>query len=315
MMSVSPQAILAVVKEYAQVKSQLRPAQTIPVVQYEHTAAIGQEQSRVTWLGHSAVYLEIEGKKILLDPMLGPSSSPFPLFNSKRYSGTVPLQLDQLGEIDAVILSHNHYDHLDRRSIMKLKDRTRHFYVPSGVAQYLIRWGVERGKISEHHWWDEINLTRFKLVCTPARHFSGRGIGDRDRSLWCSWVIQGEHTKIFFSGDSGYDQHFKEIGDNYGPFDVTLMECGQYHENWSDIHMMPEETVQAHLDVLGDILIPIHWGAFTLSLHAWTDPIERAVRKSAELGVRIALPHIGESVTIGSDKLPSEHWWALAPNT
>jgi L-ascorbate metabolism protein UlaG (beta-lactamase superfamily) len=221
----------------------------------------------------------------------------------------LPAQPDELGDIDAIIISHNHYDHLDRGSIMKLKDRTGHFHVPSGVGSYLIKWGVSPDKISEHSWWEEFEFAGLKLACTPARHFSGRGLMDRDRSLWCSWVIAGKHARIFFSGDSGYAPHFKEIGNKYGPFDLTLLECGQYDERWSSIHMMPEETVQAHIDVKGDILVPVHWGAFTLALHEWTDPVERIMRAAQQRGVKIATPQIGESVIVGSGKLPSIPWW------
>ena len=192
---------------------------------------------------------------------------------------------------------------------MQLKDRAKHFYVPNGVAQYLIKWGVSPSKISEHNWWDEIMFDNIKLVCAPARHFSGRSMTDRDRSLWCSWLILGQETKVFFSGDSGYAPHFKEIGDKYGPFDLTLMECGQYDTRWSAIHMLPEETVQAHIDVKGELLLPIHWGAFTLALHEWSDPIERVTKEAKRLGVNIATPQIGESITLKSTDYPSAAWW------
>ncbi len=267
------------------------------------------ELESVTWFGHSASLLKIEGKKLLLDPMFGDASSPFPLFNSKRYSGAFSLERDDLQEIDAIIISHNHYDHLNYKSIMQLNDRAKHFYVPTGVAQYLIKWGVSPSKISEHNWWDEITFDNIKLVCAPARHFSGRGMTDRDRSLWCSWLILGQETKIFFSGDSGYAPHFKEIGDKYGPFDLTLMECGQYDPRWSAIHMLPEETVQAHIDVKGELLLPIHWGAFTLALHEWSDPIERVTKETNRLGVKITTPQIGESITLKSTDYPRYAWW------
>lgn len=241
--------------------------------------------------------------------MLGDASSPFPVFNSKRYSGTFSLEREDLQEIDAIIISHNHYDHLNYKSIMQLKDRAKHFYVPTGVAQYLIKWGVSPSKISEHNWWDEVTFDNIKLVCAPARHFSGRSMTDRDRSLWCSWLILGQETKVFFSGDSGYAPHFKEIGDKYGPFDLTLMECGQYDPRWSAIHMLPEETVQAHIDVKGELLLPIHWGAFTLALHEWSDPIERVTKEAKRLGVNITTPQIGDSITLKSKDYPSAAWW------
>ncbi len=168
---------------------------------------------------------------------------------------------------------------------------------------------MDPAKITEHDWWDEFEFEGLTLASAPARHFSGRSVGDRDTTLWCSWVIVGEQARIFFSGDSGYIPHFKEIGNKYGPFDLTLMECGQYDERWSGIHMMPEETVQAHLDVRGNVMIPIHWGAFTLALHDWTDPVERAARAARERNATLVTPRIGEVVRIGATELPSAAWW------
>ncbi|EJS76487.1 hypothetical protein CN425_07850 [Bacillus cereus] len=305
-MSFKPKDIISLMTDYYKMKSKLRPLKNLPIVLSNED---NESLESVTWFGHSASLLKIEGKKLLLDPMLGNASSPFPVFNSKRYSGAFSLEREDLQEIDAIIISHNHYDHLNYKSIMQLKDRAKHFYVPIGVARYLIKWGVSPSKISEHNWWDEITFDTIKLVCAPARHFSGRSMTDRDRSLWCSWLILGQETKIFFSGDSGYAPHFKEIGDKYGPFDLTLMECGQYDTRWSAIHMLPEETVQAHIDVKGELLLPIHWGAFTLALHEWSDPIERVTEEAKRLGVNIATPQIGESITLKSTDYPSAAWW------
>ncbi|HDR4724458.1 MBL fold metallo-hydrolase [Bacillus cereus group sp. Sample62] len=304
--SFKPKDIIGLITDYFKMKSKLRPVKNLPIVLSNKN---NESLDSVTWFGHSASLLKIEGKTFLLDPMFGDASSPFPLFNSKRYSGSFSIEREDLQEIDAIIISHNHYDHLNYKSIMQLKDRAKHFYVPTGVAQYLIKWGVSPSKISEHNWWDEIAFDNIKLVCAPARHFSGRSMTDRDCSLWCSWLILGQETKVFFSGDSGYAPHFKEIGDKYGPFDLTLMECGQYDARWSAIHMLPEETVQAHIDVKGELLLPIHWGAFTLSLHEWSDPIERVTKEAKRLGVNIATPQIGESITLKSTDYPSSAWW------
>lgn len=305
-MSFKPKDIIGLMTDYFKMKSKLRPIKDLPIVLSNKD---DESLESVTWFGHSASLLKVEGKKLLLDPMLGDASSPFPIFNSKRYSGAFSLEREDLQEIDAIIISHNHYDHLNYKSIMELKDRTKHFYVPTGVAQYLIKWGVSPSKISEHKWWDEIMFDTIKLVCAPARHFSGRSMTDRDRSLWCSWLILGQETKVFFSGDSGYAPHFKEIGDKYGPFDLTLMECGQYDTRWSAIHMLPEETVQAHIDVKGELLLPIHWSAFTLALHEWSDPIERVTKEAKRLGVTVATPQIGESITLKSTNYLSSAWW------
>jgi L-ascorbate metabolism protein UlaG (beta-lactamase superfamily) len=267
------------------------------------------KEAQITWFGHSAFLLKVNGLTLLLDPMFGRSPSPFPIFGPKRYSAKLPIEIDELPTIDAVIFSHDHYDHLDYGSILKLKAKVKQFIVPLGVASHLERWGVDPQIIQEHDWWDEFAFRGLTLASAPARHFSGRGLGGRDTSLWCSWVILSEQTRIFFSGDSGYGPHFKEIGNKYGPFDLTLMECGQYNERWVGIHMMPEETVQAHLDVKGQLMIPIHWGAFTLALHSWTDPVERAVKAAKQLNVAIATPQIGETVHIGAAKFPTTAWW------
>ena len=304
--SFKPKDIIGLMSDYFKIKTKLRPMKNLPIVLSNKD---NESLESVTWFGHSASLLKIEGKKLLLDPMFGDASSPFPIFNSRRYSGAFSLDREDLQEIDAIIISHNHYDHLNYKSIMQLKDRAKHFYVPTGVARYLIKWGVSPNKISEHNWWDEITFDNIKLVCAPARHFSGRSMTDKDRSLWCSWLILGQETKVFFSGDSGYAPHFKEIGNKYGPFDLTLMECGQYDARWSAIHMLPEETVQAHIDVKGELLVPIHWGAFTLALHEWSDPIERVTLEANRLEVKIATPQIGESITLKSTDYPMSAWW------
>ncbi len=268
-----------------------------------------EEITYLTWFGHSAFLLEIDGKKILLDPMLGDTPAPHPLLGKKRYSQELPIEIEKLPFIDAIILSHDHYDHLDYPSIKKLKDKTGQFFVPLGLGSHLKSWGVPDNKIQEFNWWEATRWDGIQLVCTPARHFSGRGILDRNVTLWCSWVIQGRNHKIFFSGDSGYDDHFKEIGEKYGPFDISLLECGQYNEDWKAIHMMPEETVQAAIDLKSQMFIPIHWGAFTLAFHSWTDPVVRASKKAAELDMPMTTPRIGETIKIGSDDYPKEQWW------
>ncbi|MEW9699113.1 MBL fold metallo-hydrolase [Paenibacillus sp. SI8] len=266
-------------------------------------------QTQVTWFGHSASMLTIDGKTLLLDPMFGKTPSPFPLFGKPRYSGGMPLDTDDFPPIDVVVLSHDHYDHLDYGTIQKLKLKVGMFLVPLGVGGHLERWGIERERIQEYDWWEELTYAGLRFACTPAIHFSGRSLTDRNATLWCSWVIKGKQTSIFFSGDSGYGPHFKEIGDKYGPFDLTLMECGQYDERWSDIHMMPEESVEAHLDVKGKVMMPIHWGAFTLALHAWTDPVERALKAAERKNVAVATPRIGETMAVEGEIHVNTAWW------
>lgn len=268
-----------------------------------------KEVTYLTWFGHSAFLLEIDGKKILIDPMLGNVPAPHPLLGAKRYSKDLPIEIEKLPFIDAIILSHDHYDHLDYESIQKLKGKVGQYFTPLGVGNHLIEWGVSKEKISELNWWDSIEFDSVKLICTPSRHFSGRGIFDRATTLWCSWVITGKKENIYFSGDSGYDTHFKEIGEKYGPFDISLMECGQYNEDWKLLHMMPEESVQASIDLKSKLILPIHWGGFTLAFHDWTDPVERILNKAYELNMLVTTPKIGEQVIVGDINFPTEKWW------
>ncbi|MDQ0247416.1 L-ascorbate metabolism protein UlaG (beta-lactamase superfamily) [Bacillus fengqiuensis] len=300
---------LSILRDFMGRNPKRRPDRPIPMETFDSLFIQGNKQAKITWFGHSAFLLELDGKSLLFDPMFGRSPSPFPLVGGKRYSGDLPLNVEELPVIDAVFLSHDHYDHLDYGSIKKLKDKVKRFFVPLGVSKHLERWGVNQEIIKEHDWWSEFEWEGLTLACTPARHFSGRSLSDRNSTLWCSWVVIGKQSKVYFSGDSGYGPHFKEIGETYGPFDYTLMECGQYDNRWSSIHMMPEETVQAHLDVKGDIMIPIHWASFTLALHDWTDPIERVKKEALEKDIAISTPKIGEAVMIGSVEYPKSTWW------
>lgn len=263
--------------------------------------------TRLTWFGHSAFLLEISGKKILLDPMFGDVAAPHPWLGKSRYSNGLPIEIEKLPEIDAIIMSHDHYDHLDYGSIMKLKEKTKQFYMPLGVGAHFRKWGVDESRIHELDWWEDITLDSLKFTCTPARHFSGRSFS-RAKTLWASWVIQSPDKNIYFSGDSGYGPHFKEIGDRFGSFDYAMMECGQYNVKWQAIHMLPEETIQAAIDVNAKITQPIHWGAFTLALHSWTDPIERAGKEAEKRKITLCTPEIGEPVLIG-EKYPDSRWW------
>jgi L-ascorbate metabolism protein UlaG (beta-lactamase superfamily) len=265
--------------------------------------------TRLVWFGHSAFLLQIDGKNILIDPMLAEVPAPNPLLGKKRFSRELPIAIEKLPKIDLILISHDHYDHLDLGSIKKLLPKTEKFLVPLGVGAHLQRWGVAQDQIEEMAWWEETQIDSLRFAFTPSRHFSGRGLGNRFSTLWGSWVVQGINDKIFFSGDSGYGPHFKEIGEKYGPFDFAMMECGQYNENWKPIHMMPEETVQAGLDVQAKAFMPIHWAAFTLAMHSWTDPVERAVKKAAELNAPIVVPKIGEFIEISQPTRQQDTWW------
>lgn len=265
--------------------------------------------ARITWLGHSAVLVDIQGKKLLLDPMLGGTASPFPSVGPRRFKGTVAIDIDELPPIDAVLISHDHYDHLDYYTIRRLRTKAARFFVPLGVGVHLERWGVDAKRIVELDWWEECRLDGLRLVCTPSRHFSGRTLTDRFKTLWASWVIDDGNARLYFSGDTGYGPHFKKIGKKYGPFDLTMMECGQYDERWPSIHMMPEETVMAHADLQGKLMLPMHWGVFRLAFHDWTDSVERVLAAADRTGIRVTTPRIGETIGVRAATYPQDRWW------
>jgi len=299
------------IKELLKGGEDRKPDGNILVEKLDSTAIANRDEAitQLTWFGHSTFLLEMDGKKILIDPMLGEHASPHSTLGPKRYSEELPIEIAKLPFIDAIILSHDHYDHLDYGSIQKLKNKVGQYYMPLGVGNHLLAWGVESERIHELNWWESVYFEGINLVCSPARHFSGRGLFDRATTLWCSWVIAGEKDNIYFSGDSGYDTHFKEIGDRYGPFDISLMECGQYNEEWKVIHMMPEETVQASIDLQSKLVLPIHWGAFTMAYHKWTDPVERITKRANEMNLPVTTPKIGEPVILGKAHYPNEQWW------
>ena len=287
------------------------PSKSLPAVNLDISDTIDEDDLRVTWLGHSTCLIQIDGFNILTDPMFSDRASPLSFLGPKQFKYESSIELQELPMIDAVLISHDHYDHLDYRTIRNLDSKTTKYYVPLGVAGHLKRWGVEAQKIVELDWWGQASDGPLTFIATPAQHFSGRGLNDKNKTLWASWVIKGKRHRVFFGGDSGYFSGFKEIGDKFGPFDITMLESGAYNEAWADIHMMPEQTVQAHIDLQGKLLLPIHWAKFNLALHAWHEPIERLTLQAAAKNVTAITPRIGESFTSGSD-LPQSNWWKLA---
>ncbi|MBN2663734.1 MAG: MBL fold metallo-hydrolase [Bacteroidales bacterium] len=264
------------------------------------------EKLKLIWFGHSCVLIFIDGKKIIFDPSLSENASPIP-FGVKRFTNISEQSIKNINP-DIVIYSHDHYDHLDYKTFNKLKRTTKHFISPLGVAQHIKYWDAENAKNHELDWWQELEIEGLKIICTPAQHFSGRKPVKRNNTLWASFVIIGKSEKIFFSGDGGYGEHLKEIGDKYGPFDLTMLECGQYNELWQQIHMLPEQTILAHSNLKGRYLLPIHWGAFALSVHSWTEPIERVLKAAEETKNKILTPEIGE-LTQDFDNFKQKMWW------
>ncbi|WP_027418226.1 MBL fold metallo-hydrolase [Crocinitomix catalasitica] len=266
-------------------------------------------EARLVWFGHSSFLFQLDGKNILIDPMFGMVAAPHPWLGANRFNKEMSISITQLPIIDAVIFSHDHYDHLDYETVLQLRDKTNHFYVPLGVGVHLEEWEIGSDKITELDWWEEVKFESLTFICTPSQHFSGRKLSNNQSTLWASWIIQSSDANIFFSGDSGYSPHFKEIGEKYGPFDIALMECGQYNENWPDVHMLPEETAQAGLEVKADKIMAIHWAGFQLAMHSWTEPITRLRTKAAELNIPVITPEIGQLFNVKDSTNNYEIWW------
>jgi L-ascorbate metabolism protein UlaG (beta-lactamase superfamily) len=266
---------------------------------------------KAVWFGHSAILMRIANTTVFIDPMLGPNAAPISPFPVKRFSENTLDLIDQLPDLDLVLLSHDHYDHLDYESILKLRNKTNHFFVALGVGRHLKKWGIGSEKITEFDWWDDRLINDLKITFTPSRHFSGRGLTDRSKSLWGGWVFRTDKENIWFSGDGGYGPHFKEIGKRLAPFDFAFMECGQYSDLWHQIHMYPEESVQAAIDAGAEKAMPVHWGAFSLAQHPWTEPAERWAAEAGEKGVDYIMPGLGETIDIHSGM--KAEWWKSEP--
>lgn len=268
---------------------------------------------RLTWFGHSTVLVEIDGQRVLFDPIWGDRCSPFSFAGPKRFFPP-PLPLEQLPKVDVVVISHDHYDHLDHPTIVALAKRQTLFLVPLGVGAHLEYWGVPPAQIVEKEWWEETAIGALKVVTTPARHFSGRSLrmADRDRTLWAGWALIGPQHRVFYSGDTAMFPGFAEIGARLGPFDAALIEVGAYDQLWADVHLGPEQAVQANLQLQANLLFPVHWGTFDLALHPWTEPIERLLVAAAQAGVRVASPRPGESVEPAAPPALAK-WWPEVP--
>ncbi|MEU5536074.1 MBL fold metallo-hydrolase [Streptomyces sp. NPDC020362] len=266
---------------------------------------------RVTWMGHSSVLAEIDGHRVLFDPVWGERCSPFPFVGPRRLH-PVPLPLAALGPVDVVVISHDHYDHLDLPSIKTLAGTDTVFAVPLGVGAHLEHWGVSPDRLRELDWHESTRVGGLTLTATPARHFCGRGLRNTQHTLWASWAVAGEEHRIYHSGDTGYFEGFKDIGAEHGPFDATMIQIGAYSEFWPDIHMTPEEGMRAHLDLQGGVphgvLMPIHWGTFNLAPHPWSEPGEWTKEAAEAAGQAVALPRPGEPFE-PAGKLPAEPWW------
>jgi L-ascorbate metabolism protein UlaG (beta-lactamase superfamily) len=287
-----------------------RPAASVPVQPLTRAQLKAAPDRSLFRLGHSTTLLKLRGKYWLTDPVFAERASPFRWMGPKRFHQP-PIALQDLPPIRGVILSHDHYDHLDRDTIRYLADRTDVFLTPLGVGDRLVEWGVDPAKVRQLDWWQGTDVDGLQLTATPAQHFSGRTPFDGNRTLWASWVIADGDLRVFFSGDTGYFDGFKTIGERLGPFDVTLMETGAYDAHWPYVHMQPEQTVQAHADLRGRWLMPLHNGTFDLAMHAWQEPFERVLALAAERVIPLATPRMGERLDLTAPHA-GERWWREA---
>ena len=283
------------------------PDRAIPVQAMSREGLMAASDNSVWRLGHSSLLFKLQGKFWLTDPVFSERASPVQWFGPKRWHAP-PITLDALPPIEAVILSHDHYDHLDHDAILALQEKVSHFITPLGVGARLVAWGVPRHKVRELDWWQQARVGGIEFIATPAQHFSGRGLGDGNQTLWASWVIRGEGANLFFSGDSGYFDGFKEIGKRFGPFDVTFLETGAYDKRWEYVHMLPAQTAQAFHDLRGQWLYPIHNGTFDLAMHGWDDPLEQIIRLAAEQQIPLTTPVMGEPLNMLTPHEGSA-WW------
>jgi L-ascorbate metabolism protein UlaG (beta-lactamase superfamily) len=261
----------------------------------------------LVWFGHSSYFIQVDGKKILVDPVFSGNASPFS-FTTKSFKGSDIYTVPDVPDIDYLIISHDHWDHLDYKTILLLKPTVRKIITSLGVGAHLESWGFDKNRIYEMDWNEEVELDEgFTLNSVTARHFSGRGF-KRNRTIWSSFVLKTPGKKIFIGGDSGYDRHFEDIGNRFGPFDLAILENGQYNLNWKYIHMLPEETVQAAIDLKSKKLLPVHWAKFNLSLHAWNEPILRILKEAEKKNMNLLHPMIGEAVNLDIEQ-KFENWW------
>jgi L-ascorbate metabolism protein UlaG (beta-lactamase superfamily) len=283
------------------------PSAPIPVRRLSAQALAEAPDASLYRLGHSTLLLKLSGEFWLTDPVFSERASPVQWMGPKRFHAP-PIGIDDLPPIKGVILSHDHYDHLDHAAILKLAPKVEVFVTPLGVGDRLIAWGVDRAKVRQLDWWQETVVQGVRLAAVPAQHFSGRGLTDSDRTLWASWVILAGDLRLFFSGDTGYHGDFKTIGERYGPFDVAMLETGAYDSQWPDVHMQPEETLQAHRDLKGRWLMPVHNGTFDLAMHAWYEPLARIHALAVAGGIALATPAMGERLSLKQPHA-GRRWW------
>lgn len=295
-------------KDFTHRPKTVRPADRLPVVKTDLKAL---KAPAIVWFGHSSYLLKLEELTLLVDPVFSGHASPVKIFG-KSFDGTDVFEIDDFGTIDYVLLTHDHYDHMDYETIVQLRDRARHFYTSLGAGAHLEYWGIAPDKITELDWGESATIQQgVTLTATPSRHFSGRGL-KRAQTLWSSFVLKTTTRNLYLGGDSGYDTHFKTIGEQYGPFDLAILECGQYGADWPNIHMTPENTWQAALDLQAKALLPVHWGKFVLAMHPWKEPVERLLKAAAQATIPIFTPTIGQPLSLQAPDAQVRWWEGLS---
>lgn len=267
----------------------IRPESPLPTAIPDFHRSFEQNKIYFSWLGHSSVFLHMHGMNILIDPIFSKYASPVPLPMLNRFPGKVIVSSD-LPEIDLVLITHNHYDHLDRKTIRSLDYKVKRYLVPTGVEKILRSFGIAKGKIRELYWYEKTELNGLQISLVPSQHFSARFLHDRNRTLWGGYILKDKNHTVYDSGDGGFAEHFEKIREKYGPIDLAILECGQYNERWYSMHMFPEETVEAARILDAKLSVPVHWGAFVLSDHAWDDPPKRFSQRADELSVKYQIP-------------------------
>ena len=285
------------------------PEGRLPEIKNPNLTAFMQSEEviKFIWLGHSTILLSVAGKVILIDPIFSDHASPIPIA-AKRFQPPA-IHLEDLPPIDHIIISHDHYDHLDMETVKFFIGKDISFLAPIGVGSHLRYWGVDEANITELDWWEEANFGDLTFAATPSQHFSGRiGFMHNNKTLWASWVIKSADQSVYFSGDSGYDTHYKAIGEAYGPFDLIFMENGQYNEAWRAVHNMPDETIKAFEDLGGTYLVPVHWGMFDLSVHNWYDPPNEVTKRAKDANINLITPRLGQLISLDKPSL-FDRWW------
>lgn len=298
----------AVIKEFLfEKKANLSPVDSIPSVKTDLLGLL-PDQDVLVWFGHSSYFMQIDGMKLLVDPVLSGSASPLP-FGTKAFPGTDIYSVDDLPEIDVLFLSHDHWDHLDYKTIKALKPKVKLVICGLGVGAHFEHWGYDPAVLVEKNWNEQIDLgDGFTVHTLPARHFSGRGL-KRNKSLWLSFVLQTPGKQIFIGGDSGYDSHFAEIGRQFGPFDLAIIENGQYDSKWRYIHLLPEEFMKAAKELNIKTILPVHSGKFVLGNHPWNEPLELVTQNAEAAGMKTITPMIGEAVNLNDPEQRFSKWW------